>query len=172
MTQHLTCEQTFQHALAERRKHPLPSGRYKLEEAYRDLCEVENEISRIADVRSKHASRHALRHCTTDDIYVWVRSIPAHIAWVLGYKVLPGLAASTADGADPLAVNQMKPYLRSHVENLLPELESLRREMRRSVKPEYDRIDAGESELQDLVRRAIGLTERVLGLVPSMRSCA
>jgi hypothetical protein len=172
MTLKSTCEQTFQSALAERRKHPLPSGLYKLEEAYRDLCGIDDEIYRITEVRAKRASRYELQHCTTDDIYVWVRSIPAHIAWVLGYKVLPGLEASTADGADPHNVNQLKSYLRPHVENLLSDLESLRLEMRRSVKPEYDRIDAGESEVQYLVRRAIGLTERALELIPSMSSCA
>ena len=171
MTMKMTCEQTFQSALSERRKHPLPSGQYKLEEAYRDLCGVDEEICRIAGLRSKRNPRPALQHCTTDDIHMWLRRMPAHVSWILGYEVLPGLEASTADGADPHEVTHVKSYIRPHVESL-SDLESLRLEMRRSVGPEYERIDEGESQLQYLVGRAIRLTERALELIPSMRSCA
>lgn len=165
------CHNSFKDAALERQQHPLPSGRYKLEEASRQLRRTYAELERISNVKRGRSAGWDLECCTKGDMHVWLKGLPEHVAAILARKVLPAHEALVADGASRADIARMRPWLRDQAAKLVDDLEDARLDIRRSIGREYDRMRHGDPLLQPLVERAIRLTEEALALAPSLSSC-
>jgi hypothetical protein len=89
------CRDAFDAACAFRKEVPLPSGRYKLDEALWELRRMRNTIDLIAKGLRGKVKIHTgqpLGACFTDDKAIFLKRVPRHVADILGRKVLPGIA--------------------------------------------------------------------------------
>ena len=101
----LSCKKSFAEGHKGREKHPLCNGgEYKLKETLRTLEKYLLELDRIADYKKtrnpsdRRTKGYALRHCTPDDMNIWLKDLPPHIAHTLSYSIIPATAALIGDG--------------------------------------------------------------------------
>jgi hypothetical protein len=101
----LSCKKSFAEGHKGREKHPLCNGgEYKLKENLRMLEKYLLELDRIADYKKtrnpsdRRTKGYALRHCTPDDMNIWLKDLPPHIAHTLSYSIIPATAALIKDG--------------------------------------------------------------------------
>ena len=96
-----TVKKAFQDAQNLRLKYPLISGADKLRETRSRLSRMQETMYQIGEYlkNPSHFDKgQILGHCcTTDDKAVWIKSIPAQVANLLGYDILPAIAALTND---------------------------------------------------------------------------
>jgi len=102
-TSNHTCQSAFQNGTASRATYPLQRGEYKLSEAKNTLLKWAKEVQSIDDYQRGVLSRPALACCAVDEISSWLKQCPVNIAELIGYDILPGIAALTGDGV-PLRV--------------------------------------------------------------------
>ncbi len=168
-----TCLDVFNDAVHQRQKTPLCAGRYKLEESRTRMTRSLGELRRIRTFKRGRSDGWDLEQCTREDIHRWLKDLPNHIAWRLGYELLAGLDALVADGANSEAVSALRPRLQREVKRLLGDLELARGDIVNKIEREYGRMRSGTGLLEPLVERAVDLTDEVLTLLPpSVRSCA
>ncbi len=161
-----TCHEAFHHGQHLRSQHPLRSGQYKLEESRDRLWLCHAEIGRIRQHLTSKGAPCAFRHCTTEDKHLWIKDLPGHVAYRLGYEVVPGLLALGADGADRTAIIAAQPLIETECQTLLNALESARVSIRKSIGVEYWHMRQGGSMLEPLVERAIDIAEYALSVLP------
>jgi hypothetical protein len=155
----LTCKKTFEKALADRRASPLPSGVYKLKNA-RDWLEDSLDGVQTVDLfkiargnaRNEVARHLAFEHCQPDEIPSWLAEKPTFVAWVLGWAVVPALAALPGDGVPP------------HV------ADTMRRAATPTIADMVDRLDTHPEGLEVPLRAALHFINQVLNDV-SERNC-
>jgi len=83
------CRAAFDASRASRGEHPLHAGRYKLEEAYRDLLRARKTLVSIADGitgRAKRKVGQSFGSCTTDDKAHFLKGLPKFVASCLVVK--------------------------------------------------------------------------------------
>ena len=97
-----TVKKAFQDAQNLRPKHPINSGECKMRETRWRLSRMQNSMYQIGEYLknpSHFYKGQTLGHCcTTEDKAFWIKSIPAKVAELLGYDILPAIAALTNDG--------------------------------------------------------------------------
>ena len=150
-----TCHDTFAEAQQKRRANPLEAGAYKLREARHRLSRMMNTVDAIGDflrhpgsVRSGSALGPC---CTTDDKAYWLKNLPKQVSEMLGYDILPAIAAFTADGAPQTEVAVKLNIAQARARQLLKDCEAHRVRLKGGIKTEYTAIRSGRSELYDLL---------------------
>ena len=48
-------------------------------------------------------------YCTAEDKHLWLKDLPTDVAFRIGYELLPGLQALTADGVDSKVIYKELP---------------------------------------------------------------
>lgn len=162
----LDCYESFQEGQYERLTRPLPSGAYKLRELQHRLIRSQRELRHIAAFVSRRASRWGFTACTPEDKYIWLRNLPSSVAYELGYDLVPGFNALTADGVPPTQVLRRASFLEESANTLVADLECARLRIARRVAAEYENMRSGRPMLESLVARAIDLADLGLGLLP------
>jgi hypothetical protein len=100
----LSCKKSFAEGLKGREKHPLCNGgEYKLRENLLMFNSYFLELARITNYKKapsedRRTKGYALRHCTPDDMNIWLKDLPPHIAHTLGYCIIPATVALIKDG--------------------------------------------------------------------------
>jgi hypothetical protein len=105
-------------------------------------------------------------HCTAEDKHLWLKDLPAHIAYRLGYEVLPGLRALTADGVDSTVIHSELPIFERDCLSVVGQLEIVHQKIYKSIKVEYDQMRFGGSLLEPRLRDAVGIAKNILQLIP------
>ena len=138
---------------------PAPSARY-IVECYTDVKPT------IGDLR--HPPRHrgpiALVSCTTDDKALRLKRMPADVAEMFGYDVLPAIAALTGDGVPLHDVQRALGQIQRRVESLLDECDVQHTRLKAGIKAEYSDMKAGYSELYGLLNDAMDIVRDALAV--------
>lgn len=156
---------SFAKGRRDRLSYPLSSGRYKLVECAERLEHCIDEIDRIRKYINGLGHRWSLMHCTAEDKHLWLKDLPSHVAYRLGYEVLPGLQALTADGVDSTVIRSELPNFERDCLSVVGQLEIVHQKIYKSIKVEYDQMRLGNSLLESHVRDAAGIAKRALRLI-------
>lgn len=160
-----TCNDNFNTARAERAKYPLSEGRYKLRVAQDTINHWRELVTTITErVRTggKFAQDENLGPCMAYERGTYLKGIPAQLAELLGYTILPGIAALERDGVPKAEVQRLLSRAESDAQRLQDECEAVRLRLTGRIKDEYDAMRRGESELL----RLLDGTQTMLGCVP------
>ena len=160
----VNCFDSFKDGQDARVLYPLKSGRYKLRERRNEFVLYLDVLSRIRSFVQGKGQASQLRRCTADDKYIWLREMPAYIAYRLAYDLLPALRASDKDGVEQQLVDALYPDLERHCLDLVAEAERVRKAIYRSVENEYREMKLGGSMIELLLDEAIYLFDRALAL--------
>ena len=161
---------SFAQGRRDRLSHPLSSGRYKLVECAERLNQCIEEIDRIRNYINGRGHRWLLMHCTAEDKHLWLKDLPSHVAYRLGYEVLPGLQALTADGVDSTLIRSELPNFERNCLSVVGQLEIVHQKIYKSINVEYDQMRLGGSLLEAQVRDAVGIAKHALQLIPQSRT--
>lgn len=159
------CRAAFDASWALRREHLLRSGRYKLEEAHRDLLRMRKTVVSIADGitgRAKHKVGQSLGYCTNDDKAYFLKRLPKTVASSLGGTILPGIAALEGDGVSKATVRDLTTSADRTALALLEECDMVHSILAGGIQREYDAMRRGSSYALNLLDQALNLTERGL----------
>ena len=149
-----TCHDVCDTARAERAKYPLTEGRYKLEEALRAIERWQDLVTTIAErVRAggKFEQDENLGPCMATERGAYLKGIPAQLAELLGYTILPAIAALEGDGMPKAEVERLLSRAETDAQRLLDDCEAVRLRLKAGIKHEYDAMRGGESELLRLL---------------------
>jgi hypothetical protein len=156
-----TCHDVFNTARAERAKYPLAKGQCKLEEAERTIERWQQMLETIADrIRAggKFGETENLGPCMAHERGTYLKQLPLHLAELVGYEILPGIAALEGDGVPKAEVQRLLHRAKTDAQRLLAEYETVRLRLQAGIGSEYRAMRQGESELQGLLSDARALT--------------
>jgi hypothetical protein len=162
-----TCREIASSACAKRKAHPLPSGRYKLREAEDRINQLHKLLTTIAErVRAgeKFEQDENLGPCMATERGAYLKGIPAQLAELLGYTILPAIAALEGDGVPKAEVERLMSRAETDAQRLIDACEALRLSLKGGIKHEYDAMRRGESELLRLLKvgqRLTAITQRI-----------
>jgi hypothetical protein len=169
-----TCHDAFAEAQLKRRPYPLEAGAYKLREARHRLLRMMNTVDAIGEYLCKPGSGRSGSSlgpcCTTDDKAVWLKCVPDQVAEMLGYDILPAIAALTADGASPTDVAAELASAQARTDELLKDCEAHRVHLNERIKVEYAAIKSGQSKLYTLLIDADHISQYGLKLTEKNNS--
>ena len=149
-----TCHDIFITARAERAKYPLTKGRYKLDEARHAIEDWRKLIVTVAKrVRTggKFGETENLGPCMADERGTYLKGIPAQLAELLGYTILPAIAALEGDGVPKAEVQRLLIRAETDAQRLINDCEALRLRLKVGIKHEYDAMRRGDSALLGLL---------------------
>ena len=152
-----TCHDVCETARGERAKYPLSAGRYKLEEALRAIERWQDLVTTIADrvcTGGKFGENENLGPCMATERGAYLKGIPAQLAELLGYTILPAIAALEGDGMPKAEVERLLSRAETDAQRLLDDCEAVRLSLKGGIKHEYDAMRRGESELLRLLDSA------------------
>lgn len=165
--------QAFTAAQAFRKRTPLPSGRYKLEEALWELRRLRATVEGVARILRKddpEAAKASLPICASEERGTQLKRFPRHVADILGRKILPGIAALHADGVSKAEVRHLTKAAKAQATTILQECEAVRALLRGGIEIEYDALKDDRSHLLPLIKAAESVAQAGLssiGGVPS-----
>lgn len=145
-----TCHDIFNTARAKRAAHPLTEGRFKLDEAQNRINQLQELVTSIADrVRagSKFSETENLGPCMAIERGTYLKSIPAQLAELLGYTILPAIAALEGDGVPKAEAQRLLSRAETDAQRLIDDSEALRLSLKAGIKNEYEAMRRGESPL-------------------------
>jgi hypothetical protein len=167
---HMTNEphQAFTAAQAFREAIPLPSGRYKIEEALWELRRLRATVEGVARILRKddpEAAKAALPICASEERGTQLKRFPRHVADILGRKILPGIAELHADGVPKAEVRNRTKAAKAKAATILRDCADVTALLRGGIKIEYDALRAGRSHLLPLIDAAETVVEDALSLI-------
>ena len=148
------CHAIFNAAQVQRAKYPLTKGQYKLDEAEQAINQLQKLVTTIAKrVRTggKFGETENLGPCMADERGTYLKGIPAQLAELLGYTILPAIAALGGDGVPKAEVQRLLIRAETAAQRLINDCEALRLRLNAGIKHEYDAMRRGESELLSLL---------------------
>ena len=161
-----TVKKAFQDAQNLRLKHPLDSGKLKLGETRSRLSRMQKTMHHIGEYL-KNPNRFYKGQilgecCTTEDKAVWIKSIPAQIAELLGYNILPAIAALTNNGLSKRDTDKTLEIANGMAKTLLKDCERQEARLKSGISAEYDNMKTGYSEVHGLLVDADLIAEDAL----------
>jgi hypothetical protein len=149
-----TCHEIVTSAREKRKAHPLPSGGYKLKEAEDRINQLHKLVTTIA-YRVHRGERFSetenLGPCMATERGAYLKGLPAQLAELLGYTILPAIAALEGDGVPKAAVQRLLSRAETDAQRLIDDCEALRLSLKNGIKHEYDAMRRGESGLLSLI---------------------
>ena len=152
-----TCHDVCDTARGERANYPLSSGLNKLREAENRINQLHKLVTTIAErVRAggKFEQDENLGPCMATERGAYLKGIPAQLAELLGYTILPAIAALEGDGMPKAEVERLLSRAETDAQRLLDDCEAVRLSLKGGIKHEYDAMRRGESELLRLLDSA------------------
>lgn len=157
-----TCHEIVNAARERRKAHPLSSGGYKLREAEDRINQLHKLVTTIAErVRTggKFGETENLGPCMATERGAYLKGIPAQLAELLGYTILPAIAALEGDGVPKAEVQRLLSRAETDAQRLIDACEAVRLRFKGGIKNEYEAMRRGESELLRLLDRVLGLAK-------------
>jgi alpha-D-ribose 1-methylphosphonate 5-triphosphate diphosphatase PhnM len=158
----------FDAARAFRATVPLPSGRFKLDEAIWQIQRMRSDIEKIRQVvckRDAKAAKAALVSISPDERAHLIKRTPRHVADILGKYILPGIAELTADGVPQRDVAALMKHADAEASKILAAAEEARSRLKAGIKTEYDAMRGGGSHVTQLLDDAERLAASVMNRV-------
>jgi hypothetical protein len=87
----------------------------------------------------------------------YLKGIPAQLAELLGYTILPAIAALEGDGMPKAEVERLLSRAETDAQRLLDDCEAVRLRLKGGIKHEYDAMRLGQSLLLELLDEAPAL---------------
>ena len=161
-----TVKKVFQDVQNLRLKYPLDSGECKLRETQWRLSRMQETMYQIGEYLKNPSlfyKGQTLGHCcTTEDKAFWIKSIPAKAAELLGYDILPAIAALTNDGLSKRDTDTAFDTAKQRAEALLEDCERQEARLKGGISAEYDEMKTGYSEVHGLLVDADRIAEDAL----------
>ena len=164
---HRSCQEAFNDGVQSRTSYPLRSGLYKLSESIRNLQSARGEVVRISEVVKGTKSPSCLRHCTKDDKASWLRGVPTHVAFRMGYEIVPGLRALEFDGVPRSQSEAAALLVEAAMAQSIVKWDCLRDSYKSRISSEYVRMRNGQSNALLVVDDALILIESAVKILPS-----
>jgi hypothetical protein len=167
MPQPTTCHDIFNAARAQRTKYPLTKGRYKLREAehaVEDWRRLVNTIAERVRTGGKFGINENLGPCMSYERGAFLKELPQKVAELVGYHILPGIAALEGDGAKKAEVQGLLSRAETDAQRLIAECEALRLRLKGGIEHEYRAMRQGESHLYGMLGEALGMTKLKLAV--------
>ena len=149
-----TCHEIFNTAREKRKAHPLSSGGYKLKEAEDRINQLHKLVTTIAKrvhAGGKFGETENLGPCMATGRGAYLKGIPAQLAELLGYTILPAIAALEGDGVPTAEVQRLLIRAETDAQRLINDCEALRLRLKGGIKQEYDAMRRGDSALLELL---------------------
>jgi hypothetical protein len=89
----------------------------------------------------------------------YLKCIPELLAHLMGYKILPGIAALEGDGVPKAEVERLTRRAESDAQRLLADCEAARLRLKGGIKHEYEAMRDGESTISILLDEATTLSK-------------
>lgn len=160
-----TCYDAFNTALAERAKYPLSEGQYKLEEAERTIQRWQQMLETIAErIRAGGTfdETENLGPCMAHERGIHLKRLPLDLAELIGYTILPAIAALDGDGVQAAEVRKLLNRAKTSAMGILAECEGVRLGLKGGIEREYRLMRQGRSDLYGLLSDARALTNFTL----------
>ena len=103
MTIRIACRSEYNRGLAERRKYPLHTGEYKLNECGRHPQQLLDLIYELSEFQSRREFRS---YSKFHDVNQQIRHAPNGLAFLIGHKLLPAIEALPGNGVPQLYIAQ------------------------------------------------------------------
>ncbi len=155
-----TCHDIFNAARAQRAKYPLASGLYKLREAehaIEDWLRLVNTIAERTQGGSGFGATENLGPCMSYERGAFLKELPKKVAELVGYNILPGIAALEDDGVKKADVERLLSRAETDAQRLVAECEAVKIRLKGGIKREYEAMRQGESHLSRLLEDARAL---------------
>ncbi len=157
MSQENICLRAFKKGAAERQKYPLEVGAYKLDEAAHVGDVVFENLCELTECQRQRRKMYCMN--AADQVPLWLKNQPEWLAYTLSWKVLPAIKCLRADGVPDSVINKHYPWFERRARGLTDELEAARLELKRGIKPEYDRLRHGDSLLLPVLRSYMSIID-------------
>ena len=161
-----TVKKAFKDAQNLRPKYPIDSGECKLRETRWRLSRMQETMYQIGEYLknpSHFYKGQTLGHCcTTDDKAIWIKSIPAQVAELLGYDILPAIAALTNDCLSKRDTDATLDIANGMAKTLLKDCKRQEARLKGGISAEYDEMKTGYSEVHGLLVEADRIAEEAL----------
>jgi hypothetical protein len=160
-----TCRGEYNRGLAERRKYPLCSGRYKLDESLRY---PEGALQHLKGIRECRSQRDLRDYCSFNDSRSVLLDTPQDLAFRLGYDTLPAIEALDRDGVPASVLATSIPVLEARAAELVNDLQRVAEQYQFcGIKNEFQAIrDGRPTDLQQACYGIVDLINDGLALVP------
>lgn len=164
---YISTHDVFRSAMKERRS-KCPFDRisaYKVRESrdnMNDECLVVTSIAEYLRDRPSDDHFSMLRGCTEGDKGYRLKRTPRIIARELGYNLIPALEALTVEGVPAADINTFIRSIKPQVDRLLADCDAVHLSTARSIKPEYDAMKAGRSNMERICAKALGIAEQAV----------
>lgn len=158
-----TCHDIFNTARAKRTNHPLTMGQYKLHEAEQAINkwrELVTEVAKRIRTGDKFGVNESIGPCMANERGTYLKSIPARLAELIGYFILPAIAALEGDGLPKVVVQNLISRAETDAKRLIADCEATRLRLKGGIKQEYDAMRQGQSHLIDLIDDALLLATK------------
>jgi hypothetical protein len=155
----------FDAACAFRVAVPLPSGRFKLEEALWQIQRMRSDVEKIRQIVCKNdakAAKAALASIAPEERAHLIKRIPLDIADVLGKYILPGIAELTEDGVPKRDMAALIKQANAEADKILAAAEEARSRLKAGIKTEYNAMRGGGSHVTPLLDDAETLVRKAL----------
>jgi hypothetical protein len=160
----------FDAARAFRANVPLPSGRFKLEEALWQIQRLRSDVEKIRQIVCKDdakAAKAARASIAPEERPRRIKRIPRVIADLLGRYILPAIAELAEDGVPKHDVAALMKQAQADASSLLSAADETHSRLKAGIKTEYDAMRSGWShvmplldDIERLVRKALGACDR------------
>jgi hypothetical protein len=157
-----SCHDIFNTARAKRTNHPLTMGQYKLHEAERAINKWRDLVMTVAtriQIGGKFRASEIIGPCMANERGTYLKSIPALLAELIGYYILPAIAALEGDGVSKSEVQRLLSHAETDAKRLIADCEAIRLRLKGGIKQEYDAMRQGQSHLIDLIDDALALAK-------------
>ena len=161
-----SCLEAFEDGVHSRLNYPLHMGLYKLSESYRLIQYVRDEVVRVAEVVNGKRSPFSLRSCTDEDKAYWLRDVPIHIAYRVGYEIIPSLRALEFDGVPKGQSESAALQVESKIPARLVKWDQLRNTYKHKIAYEYAHMRNGQSNALLVVDDALSMIDSALKTLP------
>jgi hypothetical protein len=162
MPQPTTCHNIFDAARAQRTKYPLTRGRYKLDGARHTIDRWHDLVVTITErVRTgrKFGDAENLGSCMSYERGAFLKELPKKVAELVGYDILPAIAALERDGVPKAEVQRLVRRAETDAQRLISDCEALRLRLKGGIEQEYRAMRQGESHLYGLLAEALCVTQ-------------
>jgi hypothetical protein len=156
------CRKTYEEMKAKRLEHPFAHSGYKLKEVAEQFESGLDDVRRIARFKNGKGNKHDLRSCTTEDIHIYLRKTPELIAWSLGFHVFFGIDGLKGDGVTNEKINYLKQQFSPMIERIVDDCDRVSDQIRTNIKHEYENFKNGDSDVFELLSKAMDVTDRIL----------
>ena len=161
-----SCQEAFDDGVRSRLNYPLHMGLYKLSESYKRIQFVRDEVVRVAEVVNGKRSQFSLRSCTNEDKAYWLRDVPTHVAYRMGYEIIPGLRALEFDDVPRCQSEAAALRVESGIPSCLVKWDQLRDTYKNRIASEYARMRNGQSNALLVVDDALSMIDSALKTLP------